>query len=98
MKLLTQEIRRKLPPLYSQEDDSDPMMIAKFFTPDAHWTWYAMEFDGEDLFFGYVVGPFPELGYFRLSELEQVRGVLGLPVERDLWFEPCRLSTIQSAV
>ena len=28
-----------------------------------------------------------ELGYFSLSELEQVRGPLGLPNERDLDFE-----------
>ena len=29
----------------------------------------------------------PELGYVSLSELESVRGRLGLPVERDLGFE-----------
>ena len=29
-----------------------------------------------------------ELGYFALSELESVRSPLGLPVERDLYFEP----------
>jgi len=94
MQLLTKELKRKLPPLHSQEHEPDPMVIGKFFTPDAGWTWYAIEFDGEDLFFGYVVGIFPELGYFQLSELEQVRGAFGLPVERDRSFEPCRLSAI----
>ena len=94
MKLLTHALKRTLPPLHSQDNELDPMIVAKFFTPDAQWTWYVIEFDGEDLFFGYVVGIFPELGYFLLSELEQIRGVLGLPVERDLWFEPCRLSAI----
>ncbi|WP_428610620.1 DUF2958 domain-containing protein [Sedimenticola sp.] len=29
----------------------------------------------------------PELGYVRLSELASIRGPLGLPVERDLFFE-----------
>jgi len=29
-----------------------------------------------------------ELGYFSLSELESVKGPLGLPIERDLFFEP----------
>lgn len=38
------------------------------------------------LFFGYVIGLEAELGYFSLSELEQIRGALGLPVERDLYF------------
>ena len=39
-----------------------------------------------DLFFGLAVGFEPELGYFSLSELRQIRGKLGLPVERDKWF------------
>jgi len=30
---------------------------------------------------------FPELGYVCFSELTTVRGKLGLPVERDLFFE-----------
>ncbi len=95
MKLLTKDIRRKLPALYSTEDQEDPMVHVKFFTPDSSWTWYVIEFDGEDLFFGFVVGHFPELGYFSLSELESVRGPFGLPIERDLYFEPCRLSEIR---
>ncbi|CCF85383.1 hypothetical protein NITHO_490006 [Nitrolancea hollandica Lb] len=48
------------------------------------------------VFFGYVQGLEAELGYFSLSELEQLRGALRLPVERDLYFEPCRLSAITS--
>jgi Protein of unknown function (DUF2958) len=48
------------------------------------------------LFFGYVIGQEAELGYFSLSELEQIRGRFGLPVERDLSFKPCRLSKITS--
>ena len=95
MKLLTKELRRKLPPLYSQENEKDSMVICKFFTPDAGWSWYAMEFDEDDTFFGYVAGIYPELGYFSLSELQRVRGKFGLPVERDLYFEPCRLSEVK---
>jgi len=71
------------------------MVICKFFTPDAGWTWYVIEFDGKDTFFGYVIGIEPELGDFTLSELLKVRGVLGLPVERDLWFKPIRLSEVK---
>jgi len=47
------------------------------------------------LFFGYVLGRYPELGYFTLSELTKAGGVLGLPVERDRYFQPCRLSEIK---
>ena len=50
------------------------------------------------LFFGYVVGDYPELGYFTLSELTVLRGPLGLRVERDLSFWPCRLSDVKRRV
>jgi len=43
MKLLTEEVRKKLPPLYSQEHIDDPLVICKFFYPDFSWTWYAIE-------------------------------------------------------
>ena len=92
MQLLTKELRGKIPPLYSQDKNPDPLIICKFFTPDSSWTWYVIEFDGKDTFFGLVDGFEKELGYFSLSELESIRGKLGLPVERDLYFKPCKLS------
>lgn len=95
MKLLTQEIRKKLPPLYSQEDKGGKAIVqVKFFTPDSNWTWYATEFDGEDTFFGFVHGFEKELGYFSLKELESVRGPMGLPIERDLYWSPKTLEEI----
>ena len=84
-----------LPPLYSQEHEEDPLVICKFFTPDSNWTWYVLEFDREDVFFGWVVGFEHELGYFRLSELGSVRGPLGLSIERDLHFRPTKLSVVK---
>ena len=94
MKLLTADLRTQLPQLYSQEEVEEPKAIAKFFTPDSNWTWYASEFDGVDTFFGLVDGFEKELGYFSLKELESLRGAFGLPVERDLWFEPTPLSEL----
>ena len=96
MKLLTKELRQKLPPLYSCEKCTDPIVHAKFFTPDSSWTWFVLEFDGEDTFFGYVVGLECELVYFSLEELESVRGPLGLAVERDLYFKLRPLSEIKA--
>jgi hypothetical protein len=66
----------------------------KFFYPDFSWTWYPTEFDGDDLFFGLVDGFEKELGYFRLSELLENRGKLGLEIERDMYFKPTRLHTL----
>ena len=65
-----------------------PEDTIKFFTPDSQWSWYPTEFDGNDILFGLVSGLEVELGYFSLSELESVRGELGLPIERDLYYEP----------
>ena len=95
MELLPEEIRQQLPPLYSQEHVDDPVVLVKFFTPDSNWTWYAYEFDGEDLFFGLVYGFETELGYFSLSELSEARGPLGLPIERDIHFTPKPLSEVR---
>ena len=92
MKLLTAEIRKKLPTLGSQAENMDPTIIVKFFCPWNHWTWFAYEFDGEDIFFGFVKGDFDEIGSFSLSELESVRGPMGLTIERDVHFRPKLLS------
>lgn len=95
MQLLTKALRRKLPKFGTTDiRDPDTVVVAKFFTPDGGWTWFATEFDGDDLFFGLVIGFEAEFGSFRLSELQSIRGKLGLPVERDRWFEPTRLETI----
>lgn len=96
MPLLTDDIREQLPELYANEDlGLDAQAVVKFFTPDSNWTWYASEFDGQDIFFGLVAGHEVELGYFSLSELEQALGPLGLPIERDRYFEPTTLRDLQ---
>ena len=95
IKLLTRQQLTKLPALYSQENNEDPMVICKFFTSWTSWTWYGIEFDGKDLFFGYVAGDFPELGYFSLSELKDLKGPMGLSIQRDMYFKMCRLSKIR---
>lgn len=97
IKLLTKELRAGLPPLYAQENVKDPIVHAKFFTPDSSWTWYVTEgqADGDDFrFFGFVCGLEDEWGYFVLSELEAVRGPLGLFIERDLYFQPAPFSQL----
>jgi hypothetical protein len=93
MALLPESIRQTIPALYSQEAVEDPIVRVKFFHPLSSFRWYVTEFDGEDLLFGLVQGLEEELGYFSLSELESVR-VLGLPVERDLYFTPKPLSEL----
>lgn len=105
MKLLPKQIREQLPPLYSQDGKGGKAVVyVKFFTPSSSWTWLATE--GEPVLdesgthevdyklFGLVFGHEREFGYFLLSELEEVRGPMGLPIERDLYFKPKMLEEI----
>lgn len=96
MKLLTTHLREQLlrngrirAALAEQgKADADFLPVVKLFTPDANCTWLLSELDPDepDIAFGLCdlgMGC-PELGSVRISELESVRGALGLPVERDL--------------
>ena len=98
MKLLTKQIRRRLPPLYWQDGKGgQAVAYVKYFTPDSSFSWFATEgsAEGDDfVFFGLVEGHCKELGYFTLSELQRARGPLGLPIERDLHFRPTTLAEI----
>jgi len=104
MKLLTKEMRKKLPPLYAQDGKGGKAVVyLKLFTPDGAFTWYISEGSpikdesGKEVdfhFFGLVDGHEKELGYVALSELESVRGPMGLPIERDLWWQPKTLEEI----
>ena len=63
--------------------------VVKLFTPDANATWLLAwaEPDEPDIVWGLADLGCPEVGSVRLSEIAAVRGPLGLPVERDLYFE-----------
>lgn len=100
MKLLTKSITEKLlrngrvREALAEEGkaEADFIPVVKLFTPDAACTWLLTELDPDepDIAFGLCdlgMG-YPELGSVRISELESVRGKLGLPVECDLYFAP----------
>ena len=88
MTLLTKELERRFNEIGSQENSSDPIVIAKFFNPTGAGTWYATEYNPEEkTFFGYasIFGDWnDEWGSFSLEELEAFRGNFGLGIERDL--------------
>jgi len=109
IKLLTKGLLKTLPGLYSQEDNPDPMVVGKFFTPGTGWTWYAIEGSPIDqfgsfnsdkekvdfLFFGLTSRIQVEQSFFLASEFKGLRIKYGLSVERDLSFQPARLSEIK---
>lgn len=96
MILLTKKLLKRLPTIQDIEDDPDPMVICKFFFPAFSWTWYVIAYEPQTkICFGFVDGDFPELGDFSLEELTSNRDKLGLPIERDRYFKPCRLSELR---
>ena len=104
MKLLPKEIREQLPELYAQDGKGGrAVAYLKLFTPDSGFSWWITEGspikdDNENEvdyhMFGLVEGQCKELGYVSLSELEEIRGPMGLPIERDLWWKPKTLEEI----
>lgn len=102
MELLTKELEKKFEdfPLYSQDGKFGlAKVIVKYFNPCGVGTWLITEGqrtdDGDFEMFGYChLGDDEnaELGYVRLSELQAIKGPLGIGIERDLYFdEDCTL-------
>lgn len=101
MKLMTDELRKALPALYSQDGKGmEAVAVVHYFSPYSGWDWYGTEFDGEDTFFGLVRGFETELGYFSLAELSavtiEIAGVKVPAVERDLYWTPTPLRELQA--
>ena len=92
-KMMTEELRKALPALYSQDGKGyEAVAVVHYFSPYGDWDWYGTEFDGEDTFFGLVRGQYEELGYFSLAELSEALVTIGMTrvpaVERDLHWTP----------
>lgn len=102
MKMMTKEIEKVLEkyPIYSQDGlMGDAKVVVKFFDPCSQWTWYVTEGerreDGDWEFFGLVRGLEWEWGYFCLSQITEARGRMGLPMERDRWLAPGKMTMSQ---
>jgi len=98
MQLMTKTLERRFAQIGRQENDPDPIVVAKFFNPTGAGTWWVTEYDPVDrIIFGYASvfgGPYDEWGYTSLNELESFRGVFGLGIERDLYWTEKRFSEI----
>lgn len=96
MELLNKTLKKRFSEVGSQENDSNPLVIAKFFNPTGRGTWFATEYNPKTkIFFGYVslFGDYnDEWGDFSLEELESVKGWGGLGIERDLYCGEKRIS------
>lgn len=92
----TKDQLARLPKLYATEDTAldNKKVIVKLFHPSASWTWYVIEYDGDDTCWGLVDGFVLEYGYFSLKELSQAVGPFGFRVERDKWFTPTTVGNV----
>lgn len=103
MKLLTKELEARFAEVGSQENEKDPIVIAKFFNPVGAATWFATEYDPKDrIFFGYATlfgwgAPKDEWGSFSLDELESITTPFGLGIERDIHFGEKRFSEVKQS-
>ena len=99
MVLMTKELAKQFPKLYSGEKvpEGDRVVIAKFFRPMSHQTWYATEYDPEEqIFYGYVdTGDdgYSEWGNFSLAEMQDLK-VKGLGMERDIHFTRQKIGNV----
>lgn len=101
MKLMTKELEKEFKKIGSQENNPDPVVIAKYFNPCGSQTWYATEYFPESrTCFGYVTGmDCDEWGYFSLDEMESVKvPPLNLLLERDLYFVQQPISKLVPAL
>jgi hypothetical protein len=86
-KFFTQAQWQKALARHSHDSLLSQKLVVKLFTPDGSGCWLIASVDptDPDIAFGLCdlgLG-FPELGYVSLQELHQLRGKLGLPIERD---------------
>ena len=89
----------KIPKLLGTEDVTDKTAYIHYFIGD--WDWYILELNPETqeafgLVFSMYTDAQGELGYVNLEELALVRaGLYKQPVERDVHWEPTRISEIR---
>ena len=70
------DVLLNLPPLYATESIPTEETIIQMHFFLGRCDWYAAEFDGEDIFFGYACLGDPdmaEFGYFSLAELKSIK-------------------------
>ncbi len=91
------EVLRQMPGLYATEGvkGADKVVHHHFFIGGCDW--YALEFDGRDVFFGFAIlnGDLQnaEFGNFSLSELRSVN-LGGIEIDHDEYWEPKPLREI----
>ena len=90
-KLLPHELLEQIPEPYETEGTplADKVIYAHYFTASADWHIVELNRETGEMFGRCDLGlGFPEWGYVRIQDLAELQGQFGLPVERELDFDP----------
>ena len=95
MKLITKELKNRFAEIGVQSQNSDPIIVAKFFDKTRKLEWYAIEYNPKNLTCSrYLKGFTDEWGVFYIPNLESAERPLGLTIERDIYFKEIKLSEL----
>lgn len=102
MMILPEDIKRVMPPLFSTRKQKDPWIVCRFVDPVGIAAWYVLEgkelSEGNYLFYAYIMSSKTFFGYVTLFQLMRMKdgmwSLKGLPIERDMFFTPCKLSEV----
>ena len=101
MPLLGDELRARLPPLFAQEAEDEPMIYARLFLPGTSLNWYVLEGEAKGTDFivscAFIGGEEFSFGHFPESFLEMFRGPNGELVELDQSFPEGKLTNVVTA-
>jgi hypothetical protein len=97
MKIITKEIEQAFAKqgYTGNKSAKDIKIVMKLFNPTGAGTWYLYEKEDEDIYWAFVNLGDPvcaECGTVSMQELLAFRGRFGLPLERDMHFEPLSMT------
>ena len=95
MKLITKEMENRFAVIGVQSQNSDPIIVAKFFDKTRKLEWYVIEYNPKSQMCScYLKGCTDEWGVFYIPNLESAERSLELTIERDINFKEIHLSEL----
>ena len=95
MKLITKELEKRFAEIGLQSQNSDPIIVAKFFNKTKQLEWYLTEYNHKNqTCCCYLKGFTDEWGIFYIPNLEYPERSVELTIERDIDFKEIRLSEL----
>ena len=95
MKLITKELENRFAEIGVQSQNSDPIIVAKFFDKRRKLEWYVFEYNPKSQTCScYLKGFTDQWGVFYIPNLESAEHSDRLTIERDIYFKEIKLSEL----